>query len=192
MTNKPNKIILHHSWLPEDNMYFDEFDAIRKYYVNSKGWLDVPYHYGIEYVDNKLVIQKGRPEAMHGAHCIGQNNESIGICVIGNFDKAAPSKERIDKLMELIYDIYDRYGKLPIEPHNKYEDKSCPGKYFPLEEVQLLASQHGEHWAQAEYDEFRNNGVVLDANPRFEDYATRAEMFEFAMKLIKGYKGGIE
>lgn len=135
--NKPERIIVHHS-LTEDGLVVD-WEAIRKYHKEVKGWSDIGYHYGIERVGDKWVIQKGRAENVNGAHCKEQemNFKSIGICVVGNYDIDNVPQEAFNLLVELIKDINKRYGKkFPIEPHSKYATyKTCPGKKFPLQKL---------------------------------------------------------
>ncbi|SHH05707.1 peptidoglycan recognition protein family protein [Tepidibacter thalassicus] len=127
--NKPNKIIIHHS-LTKDGKTVS-WNAIRKYH-KSKGWRDIGYHWGIELVGDEYEILKGRDENEVGAHTKGQNSSSIGICLVGNFDIDEPSKAQLYKLIELIRNIWCRYGQLPVYMHNQFASyKTCPGKKFP-------------------------------------------------------------
>lgn len=75
------KLIIHHS-LTKDGQVAD-WGAIRKYHMEVNGWDDIGYHWGIERVGNGVVLQTGRPETMVGAHTKGMNDQSIGICVVG-------------------------------------------------------------------------------------------------------------
>jgi N-acetylmuramoyl-L-alanine amidase len=135
--NKPEKIIIHHS-LTKDGKVVD-WTAIRKYHIEHNGWNDIGYHWGIELVGDKWVIQKGRDEITKGSHTKEQNTnyKSIGICVVGNYDISSLPQEAFKLLVKLITDINTRYKKqFPIEPHSKYATyKSCPGKLFPLKAV---------------------------------------------------------
>lgn len=125
--NYPNKIILHHSATDGGT-----FESIKRYHINHRGFMDIGYHYLVE-KDGSL--HKGRAESIHGAHTLGQNKSSIGICLVGNFDKYPPNTAQINSLIELIKDIYKRYGNLPIFGHNEFSQKTCPGVKFPMLEL---------------------------------------------------------
>jgi N-acetylmuramoyl-L-alanine amidase len=133
---KVQKLVIHHS-LTKDGQTVD-WDAIRRYHVRENGWTDIGYHCGIEYVNGSIIIQKGRAENIPGAHTIGMNQKSLGICVVGNYDLAPPPEEVLDKLAELCATKCREYHLRPedIEPHHKYADyKSCPGSKFPMDRL---------------------------------------------------------
>ncbi|QEK13735.1 N-acetylmuramoyl-L-alanine amidase (plasmid) [Crassaminicella thermophila] len=125
--NNPNKIILHHSATDGGT-----FESIRRYHIEHNGWRDIGYHY---LITKDGVLHKGRDEKDTGAHTKGENTTSIGICLVGNFDRYEPNKKQLDTLYKLLEDIFDRYGKMPIYPHSKFAPKTCPGTQFPLDEV---------------------------------------------------------
>ena len=49
-----------------------------------RGFADIGYHY---IIDLDGTIEKGRDESLVGAHCVGKNAISIGVCYIGGCDK---------------------------------------------------------------------------------------------------------
>ena len=71
---KINKLIVHCSATPEGRDVKTE--TIKDWHVNGNHWKDIGYHYVIE-LDGS--IHKGRDENVIGAHCSGQNANSIGI-----------------------------------------------------------------------------------------------------------------
>lgn len=169
--NKPNKIIIHHS-ATEDGKVLSSFNAIKKYHMETNGWNDIGYHYVIEYVKNVPTIQKGRDDKTVGAHTVGQNSQSIGICVVGNFDKTVPDDAIIDKLVELIKDIRIYNGYLPIHYHNEFANKTCPGKFFfdkfRLEEMTLIPTKKvtqepiipTKEWQRETLDKLVQDGLI--------------------------------
>jgi N-acetyl-anhydromuramyl-L-alanine amidase AmpD len=131
---KPEYIVIHHSATADGQTV--DWNAITNYHKNTLGYLDVGYHYGIERVNERWAIITGRAEDQAGAHTKqeGMNFKSIGICVIGNFDKRAPDKEALFLLEMLCADLCRRY-QIPVSnivPHSKYAAKTCPGNLFPL------------------------------------------------------------
>lgn len=134
-------IIIHHSWTTDG--FAADWDAIRRYHKESNGWRDIGYHFGIESVKGELVYQIGRPLSWEGAHTIGRNKDGIGICVVGNFDPAAPSDAQMWLLTSLCRELMHTY-KIPIAnvlPHWAYEYKSCPGKSFNVVKLRDLIMQ---------------------------------------------------
>jgi hypothetical protein len=135
--NNPDKIIIHHS-ATKDGLVFKDWTAIRNYHINTNGWLDIGYHYGVESVDNQYQLMFGRPVSMEGAHCLGQNETSIGVCMVGDFTNEPPTDAQYQTLVYLIKDIiYPMVGELPIYRHDDFYPTSCPGK-LDIEYVRKL------------------------------------------------------
>lgn len=137
--NNPDKIIIHHS-ATKDGLVLRDWDAIRDYHINTNKWLDIGYHYGIESVQNQYQIMIGRPLTMEGAHCLGQNTSSIGICVVGDFTKEPPPEAQYQTLTYLILEkIYPVFGELPVYRHDDFYATGCPGK-LDIEHVRKMLS----------------------------------------------------
>lgn len=131
-------LVIHHSW-SEDRGTLD-WGSIRDYHINTNKWKDIGYHFGIEKVNGDYAIVTGRRMSVQGAHCVeqGMNKKSLGICVIGKYDNAAPPAEAFELLVILCAGLCRMYGLNPdrIVPHNKYASyKTCPGKKFPMDEL---------------------------------------------------------
>ena len=85
-------------------------------------------------------INKGRDEEEIGAHCTGQNTNSIGICYIGGMDKdnKNPKDTRTDaqkkNLIMLVENLIDKYELKvgDIYAHYQFANKACPS--FDIEE----------------------------------------------------------
>lgn len=78
--NEPKKIIIHCSASP-DNMDIGASE-IDKWH-RERGWSMIGYH---SIVRRSGEIEHGRPFHIQGAHCKGHNEDSIGICLIGERD----------------------------------------------------------------------------------------------------------
>ncbi|SKC59226.1 peptidoglycan recognition protein family protein [Maledivibacter halophilus] len=154
--NKPDKIILHHSATDEGT-----FESIKKYHVEQKKWRDIGYHY---LITTDGYLHKGRDEKEVGAHTIGENEKSIGICLVGNFDKYEPNKNQLYTLYKLLKNISSRYGLLPIHGHNEFSTKTCPGTKFPMKEVLEKAykdkiDEEISHWAKDSWEKAVKMGI---------------------------------
>lgn len=127
-------LMIHHS-LTEDGRTVS-WDAIRRYHIQNKKWIDIGYHFGVEKVDSDYEVFVGRPLNKPGAHCYQQsmNYKSIGICCVGNYDESLP-----DTIMwtilgyRLVIPLMEIFN-IPIENikfHREYAKyKSCPGVRF--------------------------------------------------------------
>lgn len=127
-------IIIHHS-LTKDGEVKD-WDAIKNFHVNVRGWRGIGYHFGLEKVKDKYRFQIGRGLNSQGAHTKGKRNyDGIGICLVGNFDKTEVSVEQYHLLACICRELQRKY-KIPMRnvlPHWAYHDyKSCPGDNFSI------------------------------------------------------------
>ncbi len=137
---KPNKIIIHHSATADTPA--KNFDGIKNHHINVNGWSDIGYHYVVEDINGEYKIFKGRDESKAGVHCPSQNNQSLGICLVGDFRKGPPSKKQLEKTKELIKDIYSRHGELPLYKHSDFVATECP--CFDLKLITDLLERKGE------------------------------------------------
>ena len=112
--NFPEMIIVHHSAASENQTV----KSIEDYHL-SLGWEGVGYQYLITKLGE---VWKGRPEHYHGSHCKEQsmNTKSIGICLIGDFDKKLPTEAQKNTLITLMNDIIKRYPIKDIVPHRHF------------------------------------------------------------------------
>lgn len=122
---KINKIILHCSATKEGQHFTTE--DIDKWH-RARGFAKIGYHYVI-YLDGSVHV--GRSEELIGAHCLGQNATSIGICYIGGLDaKGNPKDTRTDVqksvLKALISDLKLKYPKTTVHGHCEFAAKACP------------------------------------------------------------------
>lgn len=120
MSRVINKVIVHCS--ASDQPHHDNVESIRQWHVEEKGWKDIGYHFVIT-KDGK--VHKCRPVESVGAHCIGENSKSIGICLTGDTEF---SPDQYFSLAWLCRDLIDQYeGIEGVHPHNEFSDhKTCP------------------------------------------------------------------
>ncbi len=144
MEFKPERIICHHS-LTKDSPTVS-WGAIRRYHIETLHWSDIGYHMGVEMVKSgdELYYEAlmGRMWDKQGAHCRGENHNSLAICLIGNFDYHKPPDAQLiagAKIISLWMKLYnikidDIYG------HRDFSTKTCPGKLFDLEDLKHYIS----------------------------------------------------
>lgn len=122
---KINKIIVHCSATPEGINFTVE--DINRWHV-QKGYKKIGYHYVI-YRDGSCHVGRDLEEV--GAHCTGQNTDSIGICYIGgcttnNTPKDTRTPEQKRALLSLIKDLKKKYPGIEVHGHRDYANKACP------------------------------------------------------------------
>ena len=130
MRNNPSKIITHtaasainHTVLDVDRWHKQRWPG----FVSREGW-HVGYHYVIEWDGG---VTQTREHDEEGAHCIGQNTTSIGVCFMGNGDVHEPSDAQKKAWIHLYAKIHAAYPNITttdIYPHRKWANKSCHGK----------------------------------------------------------------
>ena len=135
MRNVPVVIITHHTGgtdaAPLADSSFATVNDINAWhkarwpdFVSRSGW-HVGYHYVIE-KSGKVVQTRNHDE--EGAHCLGMNRKSIGVCFAGNFDLTLPTPEQIQAWNNLYGELLQQYPNIPTFPHRKYATKTCHGK----------------------------------------------------------------
>ncbi len=146
-------IVIHHS-----ESYYGSAAHIDKYH-KSKGWDGLGYHFVI----NNGVYKNGygRPDGFvevgyrwrgqkDGAHCRSNgdrgnywNKHTIGVCLVGDFDKTYPSKRQRQSLVKLVRFLQQRYN-IPasqIKEHREIKPTDCPGKNFSLPWLKAAVSR---------------------------------------------------
>lgn len=101
-------------------------------HINRAGKVGVGYHY---FIRKNGEIFRGRSEDRVGAHLLGHNSTSIGICFEGNFEFDTMASVQYDAGLWLIRDILSRYPTIKIAGHRQKAATACPGRNFPLEKM---------------------------------------------------------
>lgn len=117
-----DEIVVHHS--AGENTSVEDIDKIHM----ANGWGGIGYHF---YIRTDGTIYKGRDIEYVGAHCIGKNFNSIGICLEGNFDNHEPSSQQMGSLVNLSLKLSEEYNINKFSPHRDSYATNCPGEYFP-------------------------------------------------------------
>lgn len=95
----------------------------------ERGFKKIGYHYVI-YLDGSIHV--GRQEEEIGAHTVGHNANSIGICYVGGCakDGRTPKDTRTEAqknaLCGLLYELVNKYPDASIHGHREFANKACP------------------------------------------------------------------
>jgi hypothetical protein len=110
-TSKPRynstlqQVHVHHSASGNDYSEADVPALLRgfyRYHTKSLGWSDIAYNFLVDKWGRIWVGRYGGPgKLVRGAHTLGFNATSTGICVIGNYDSADPTPEIVSAVAAL-------------------------------------------------------------------------------------------
>ena len=99
----------------------------------DKGWNGIGYHYVVR---RDGSIELGRPIEEVGAHCVGHNSHSIGICYEGGLNAMGEeadtrTPEQKVALRKLLEELHGQFPKAMIVGHHDLN----PGKKCPCYDV---------------------------------------------------------
>jgi len=134
------KIIIHCS-----DSAFGDVKQIRRWHTEPpRNWSDIGYHYvvlngarkkdGFEESEDGMV-ESGRPVGQVGSHCAGDNENSIGICLVGI---KVFSERQLAAAAQLVTTLRNGYNpEAAIYGHcemssGKKQGKTCPNISMPL------------------------------------------------------------
>lgn len=122
---KINKIILHCTATPEGrDVTVRDIDSWHR----RRGFRKIGYHY-VVYLNGH--VEMGRAEGEIGAHCVGHNADSIGVCYVGGLDAEGRPKDtrtpsQREALRRLVSGLLERYPGATVHGHNEFAAKACP------------------------------------------------------------------
>lgn len=125
--NEPRCVIFHCTDSPDyraDNPLFNSVNAkVVDEWHKARGWTKIGYHWLIL---RDGTIERGRDEIEIGAHCVGHNFRSVGVCWVGTEE---PTIHQMYALKLLYEDIFQRRSITWDHwfPHNAFNSgKRCP------------------------------------------------------------------
>lgn len=94
----------------------------------ARGFNTIGYHY-VVLLDG--TVAAGRPESVIGAHCLGHNDRSIGVCYVGGLDAhGKPADTRTPQqrkaLRDLVAELRRRFPGATVHGHREFAAKACP------------------------------------------------------------------
>ena len=123
---KITMIVIHcDGIMPHQHNTIAKIDA----YHRKKGWKCVGYH---EYVRRDGTIEHGRNIAEPGAHVVGHNSHSIGICYEGGLNSAGEAEDtRTPEQVRALRQLVERYhayfpDAMIVGHHDLNPKKACP------------------------------------------------------------------
>ena len=135
-------IVVHNSGTRQGNARV--FDYYHKHVRRMQNGL--AYHFvignGTSTGNGQIEVGDRWRRQINGGHVHSDylNNISLGICLVGDFNRDQPTRAQLDACEELIRYLRDRCGKtergtIPVKPHREMNPPrwatDCPGDDFP-------------------------------------------------------------
>lgn len=121
------RLVIHHAAATKCSV-----EDIHRWHKEN-GWSGMGYHF---LVRKDGSIWEGRPIDKVGAHAYGYNNDSIGICFEGNFEKEKMSTAQKNAGKWLVSYVKGLYPTITtVQRHKDLGSTACPGRNFPFTEI---------------------------------------------------------
>ena len=122
---KITEIIVHCTATREGKDY--TVNEVRQWH-RARGFSDIGYHYLIRLNGS---LEEGRNLSIAGAHCVGHNTNSIGVCYVGGLDsegnpKDTRTREQKIALKTLLTSLRIAFPDAEIHGHCDFAAKACP------------------------------------------------------------------
>jgi hypothetical protein len=117
-TERPTRIIVHRS----DTQIVEDPRSLQEFQMGGQGLDDIGYHF---LITRGGTIYEGRELEFRGAHCRGQDDDSIGLCFFGNGEEVTAHAAQAGRL--LVAWICSKFPIEEIVPHLRFENTDCPG-----------------------------------------------------------------
>jgi hypothetical protein len=130
--NGIRRITVHHDGMPPASLssvrqIAARIEQIRQSHVGGRGWADLGYHYVI---DPNGRVWEGRDIRFQGAHVKDQNENNLGILVMGNFMVQSPTQAALASLDRFVANQMQRYNISisNVRTHQERAATDCPGR----------------------------------------------------------------
>ena len=131
-------IVIHHSGADRGTLRgMDRYHRVERRMENG-----LAYHFvignGKGISDGKIETGTRWKRQLNGGHLASTrlNSNSIGICLVGNFEQSRPTQKQIESLQALCTYLSRMcsIGESRIQSHRQINPRptKCPGKYFPM------------------------------------------------------------
>lgn len=120
-----NKIIIHCTATPEGRpVTVKDVDTWHR----QRGFSGIGYHY---LIGLNGEVWKGRALEVPGAHTVGHNAQSIGVCYVGGLDRSMNPKDtrtaaQKQALVKLLKELKADFPNATIHGHREFAAKACP------------------------------------------------------------------
>lgn len=130
-------IVIHHSGASTGNEAMIQQEHLKRGMENGMAYHFLIGNGSMGLSDGEVVEGRRWKYQLQGGHCHQDflNQCGIGICLVGNCNRSAPTMRQINALANLLFRLQSQF-QIPddnIHGHGQFygEDSDCPGKKFP-------------------------------------------------------------
>jgi N-acetylmuramoyl-L-alanine amidase len=136
-------LVLHHTAYPSHRIGGTSVAAqsrhmreIERWHLD-RGFLAIGYHFVISPTGR---IFRGRPLDRMGAHVKGHNRGTVGICLMGDFERERPTVAALAALAAVRSNLVPGGAGVPLRGHNDHNGQAtrCPGRFL----IEYLGGTH--------------------------------------------------
>jgi len=141
-------LVLHHTGYPSERVGTSiaaqsrHMREIERWHLD-RGFLAIGYHFVISPTG---CIFRGRPVDRMGAHVKGHNRGTVGICLMGDFERERPTVAALAALAAVRKQLIPGAEGRPLRGHRDHGGQAtiCPGRFLT---AYLLGKHEGRHSA---------------------------------------------
>jgi hypothetical protein len=124
LTEVYNTVVIHHSGSQSSDDRRSLLDIQLTHRIN-RGWADIGYHY---VVGKNGDIYEGRDLHVRGTHVEDYNTGSVGVCLLGDFDRESPTNAQIGTAIGLVQWLARLLKLTHLAGHRNFNPTTqCPG-----------------------------------------------------------------
>ncbi len=136
-------VVLHHSATRAGDVAGIDEEHRQRLDASGRPWLGIAYHFvignGHGMADGEVQETFRWRRQLAGAHAGQQdyNELGLGVCLIGNFEEAGPTRAQLQSTRQLVSALKNRFRLQDdqILRHADLKATACPGKLFSMEEI---------------------------------------------------------
>ena len=144
-SKKVKKIVIHHTAESDKSKEIPGSDKIRSiyyYHAKTRGWGDIGYQFVIDQ-DGNIYEGRAGGDYVVGGHAYCSNINTVGVALMGNFERTQPTKGQVAALTKLLKGLSQKYSldltaenifhgeKGPtLIGHRDVKSTACPGHNF--------------------------------------------------------------
>lgn len=125
-------VVIHHT----AGTLHDNINGIAKIHFGEHKWSTIGYHF---FIDGNGVIYKLKPDNEIAPHSYHYNENSVAICLAGNFNEYEPTRAQWEAVKKLTRQILTKYNLTPFDVYKHGEldgnKTECCGNMFDIKKL---------------------------------------------------------